>query len=136
MSWVTPRRGSWVKTAAGTCVTELRSVPEGLCQIGTPSWGAEEPEVLGWLLRSPLPASQDPFCPTDLVYLFRLIKQDSLDSGWEQAKCIVLLAFFLAFLGWVWSRSQGWAWEVGRGSAQELACCLSPGGSSFSFPAW
>lgn len=34
---------------------ELRPVPKGLCQIGTPSWGAEDPELLGWLLRSPPP---------------------------------------------------------------------------------
>lgn len=106
-SWVF-KGNSW----CGLCVkTVLRAVSQSCTQSPeSPSGCHTLPGVKRrqkcWLApETPFPAPGLP----DLVYLFRLIKQDSLDSGWERAKCIVLPAF----LGWVWSCSQGWEWEMG-----------------------
>lgn len=106
------RAGSLRETPSGVCVkTVLRAVSQSCTQSPEPPSGCHTlPGVKRrqkcWLApETPFPAPGLP----DLVYLFRLIKQNSLDSGWERAKCIVLPAF----LGWVWSCSQAWEWEMG-----------------------
>lgn len=106
------QHGLWWKQRQGLCHRPVR---------GTPSWGA-----------CPVSGLCGTFLSHRPVYLFVLIKQDSLASGWEQAKCIVLLAF----LGWVWTCGPGWEWEVGRGNAWELALSLSPPCPSPRFLVW